>query len=187
MVSPLTAPLSQTLFLETDEQLESTIEMREFLVISFVLLVAFVAYFAYVADQWLGVVAFTYRYLLFCITASLVLSAAWFANFRKHTLQFGLVVFSLLAANFFLPPPSARLLRSAMLKTPPGTDADAIEAIVKQEYEGSAYALPSISKDRARQFERVHVSLLSQKSRDCTALLFLIEDGVVVRSIFSPD
>lgn len=74
-----------------------------------------------------------------------------------------------------------------MLKIPPGTNADAIEAIVKQEYQGSAYALPRISKDRARNFDRVHASLLSQKVGNCSALLFLIEDGVVAKSMFSPD
>ena len=50
--------------------------MKKWLVIPFGLLVALVAYIAYVADQWLGVVAFTYRYLLFCLIASLASGAA---------------------------------------------------------------------------------------------------------------
>lgn len=161
--------------------------MKKFLIILFVLLVGLVAYSAYVADQWLGVVAFTYRYLLFCIIGSVVLGAIWFGVFKKHTLLVGLGVFSLLAANYFLSPPSERLLRSAMLKIPPGTDADAIETIVKQEYQNSPYVLPRISEDRAAGFERVHVSLLSQEAGNCTAILFLVEDGVVVRSMFSRD
>ena len=74
-----------------------------------------------------------------------------------------------------------------MLKIPPGTDADAIETIVKQEYQNSPYALPRISEDRAAGFERVHVSLWSQEAGNCTAILFLVEDGVVVRSMFSRD
>jgi len=161
--------------------------MKKLLVILFVLLVGLAAYSAYVADQWLGVVAFTYRYLLFCIIGSLVLGAIWFGVFKKHALLVGLVVFSLLAANYFVSPPSERLLRSAMLKIPPGTDADAIETTVKQEYQNSPYVLPRISEDRAAGFERVHVSLLSQEAGNCTAILFLVEDGVVVRSMFSRD
>lgn len=161
--------------------------MIKLLVIPFVILVALVAYFAYEADQWLGVVAFTYRYLLFCVIGSLVLGAAWFGIFRKGALLVGLMVFSLLAANYFLPPPSERLLRSVMLKIPIGTDGDAIETIVKQEFKDSGYALPGISKDRAQHFDRVHVSLSSQEAGNSTALLFLIEDGVVVKSMFSRD
>lgn len=161
--------------------------MNKLLIGASVILLALVAYFAYVADQLLGVVAFTYRYLLFCIIASLAFCAAWFTSFRKHSIFVGLVVFSILAANFFLPPPSERILRSVMLKIPPGTDADAIERVVQEEYEGSAYLLPTIYRDHARNFERVHVSLLSQKAGNCTALLFLIENGVVVKGMFSPD
>ncbi len=82
--------------------------MTKLLLIAFVLLVVFMAYSAYVADQWLGVVAFTYRYLLFCVIASLVLGAAWFAGFRKHALPVGLGIFCLLAANIFMPPPMRR-------------------------------------------------------------------------------
>ena len=82
--------------------------MKKLLVILFVLLVGLVTYSAYVADQWLGVVAFAYRYLLFCIIGSLVLGAIWFGVFKKYTLLVGLVVFSLLAANCFLSPPSER-------------------------------------------------------------------------------
>ena len=62
--------------------------MKRLFVISFLLLVALVAYFAYVADQWLGVVAFTYRYLLFCVITSLVLGSVWFSIFREMPTRF---------------------------------------------------------------------------------------------------
>lgn len=171
--------------------------MKKVLIFGFILLVAITAYFAYVADCWFGVVAFTYGYLLFCFVTSLSLGALWFAFFKKHALLVSGVVFSLFAANYFLPPPSERLLRSALLKIPLGSDGDRIETIVRQEYEGSGYVIPRISKEQinvlmkpdepTRQVDRVHFSLLSQDRSNVTAISFLIEDGVVVKRSFSPD
>lgn len=152
--------------------------------VSVVLLVALVAY---VADQMFGVVAFTGRYLAFCLLAALAFGGVWHACFRKSASAFALVVFGILAANLFLPPASERLLRSAMLKVTPGTDASAIVGIVKRQYESSPYAMPWIHEDQAGGFDRVHVSLLSQKARNCTSVIFLVENGRVSRSIFSPD
>lgn len=161
--------------------------MRMLFLIPLMLLITLVAFAAYVADQMLGVVAFTYGYLAFCLLAALAFGGIWHACFRKSALVFALVVFGLLGANFFLPPPSERLLRSAMLKATPGTDASAIVDIVKQQYENSPYAMPWIHEDQAGGFDRVHVSLLPQKARNCTSVIFLIENGRVSRSIFSPD
>jgi hypothetical protein len=155
--------------------------------ISVVLLVALVASAAYVADQMFGVVAFTGRYLAFCLLAALAFGGVWHACFRRSASACALVVFGILAANFFLPPASERLLRSAMLKVTPGTDASAIVDIVKQQYDRSPYAMPWIHEDQAGGFDRVHVSLLSQKARNCTSVIFLVENGRVSRSIFSPD
>jgi hypothetical protein len=70
-----------------------------------------------------------------------------------------------------------------MLKIPPGTDVDTIERIVREEYQGSAHVFPKITKDN----NRVHVSLLSQQAGNCTAIVFRIEDGVVVDRMFSAD
>ncbi|MFK7852246.1 MAG: hypothetical protein AB8D78_14815 [Akkermansiaceae bacterium] len=145
------------------------------------------AFAAFLADRMLGVVAFAYGYLTFCLLAALVFGGVWYACSKKYSMAFALIVFGALSANFFLPPPSERLLRSAMLEAPPGTDAGAIEDIVERQYEGSRYAMPTISRDRAGRFDRVHVSLLSQKSRSCTSIIFLVENGRVSRSIFSPD
>ena len=161
--------------------------MKKLSSIPIFLLAAFVAFAAYVADHLLGVVAFTYSYLAFCLLAALAFGGVWQACFGKSGAAFGLVVFGVLAANLFSPPPSERLLRSAMLMAPPGTDASVIVDIVKQQYEDSPYAMPWIHEDRAAGFDRIHVSLLSQKARSCTSVIFLVETGRVSRSIFSPD
>jgi Ca2+/Na+ antiporter len=164
-----------------------SLRMKMMFSIPIMLLVALVAFVAYIADQMFGVVAFTYAYLAFCLLAALVFGAVWRACFPKSAPAFALVVFGIIAANFILPPPSERLLRSAMLKAKPGTDASAIVDIVKQQYEGSPYEMPQIHEDKSGGFDRVHVSLLSQKQRNCTSVIFLIENGKVSRSIFSPD
>lgn len=174
--------------LETEQPATSPpIRMKMMFSIPLVLLVSLVAFVAYIADQMFGVVAFTYAYLAFCLLSALVLGAVWRACFPKSAPAFALIVFAILAANFILPPPSERLLRSAMLKAKPGTDASAIVDIVKQQYEGSSYEMPQIHEDKSGGFDRVHVSLLSQKQRNCTSVIFLIENGKVSRSIFSPD
>ena len=105
--------------------------MKVLLLIPLLLLAAIVASVAYVADQMFGVVAFTYRYLAFCMIAALALGGIWHACFRKFASAFTLAVFVILASNFIIPPPSERLLRAAMIKTHPGTDASPIVGIVK--------------------------------------------------------
>ncbi len=159
--------------------------MRKFL--SILCVFALVALVAYVADQLFGVVAFTFGYFVFCLLAGVAFGGAWHVCFQRSGLVIALVVFGVFATNFFLPPPSERLLRSAMLKAPPGSDASAILGIVKQQYEGSRYEMPWIHEDRAGGFDRIHVSLLSQKAKSCTSAIFLVENGRVSRSIFSPD
>ena len=171
--------------------------MNLFLRVLFVLVVAVVAFCAFVADSTRGVVAFTHGYLFFCLVSALVLGAAWFACFGKQAPLVGCLVFGLLAAALVLPAPSARLLRSAMLKLPPDTDAGAIEAVVKQEYAGSAYAIPRMSRKRAnismepgepaRQLERIHFSLSSHDPSDSTSISFIIEDGAVLQGSFAAD
>ncbi len=155
--------------------------------IPLVLLAALAAYAAYLADNLFGVVAFTYGYLAFCVLAALAMGGIWHACLGTSGSVFALVIFGVLAANFFLPPPSERLLRSVMLKAPPGTVASAIADIVKQQYENSPYAMPWIHEDRAGGFDRVHVSLLTQKAKSCTSVIFLVKNGRVSRSIYSPD
>ena len=180
-------PGSNSLISGKQPAMSPSLRMKMLFSIPLVLLFTLVASVAYIADQMLGVVAFTYGYLAFCLLAALAFGAAWHACFPKSAPAFALVVFGILAANFLLPPPSERLLRSAMLEAGPGTDASAIVDIVKQQYEDSPYAMPQIHEDKAGGFDRVHVSLLSQKPGNCTSVIFLIENGKVSRSVFSPD
>lgn len=155
--------------------------------VSLLLLAAVAAYMAYVADNLFGVVAFTYGYLIFCAVVALALGGVWRAWGGSSGLVFALVVFGVLAVNFVLPPPSERLLRSVMLKAPAGTDASTIVDIVTQQYNDGPYAMPWIHEDRSGGFDRIHVSLLPQKAKSCTSVIFLVENGRVSRSIFSPD
>lgn len=178
---------SDKLLDDKQSSMKSPLCMKMMFSIPLVLLVALVAFVAYIADQMYGVVAFTYGYLAFCLLAALAFGAAWRACFPKSAPVFALGVFAILAANFLLPPPSERLLRSAMLKAKPGTDASAIAEIVKQQYENSPYGMPWIHEDEAGGFDRIHVSLVHQKPRNATSVIFLIENGKVSRSIFSPD
>ena len=142
---------------------------------------------AYLADRILGIAAFTFGYLLFCLVAAAVFGCAWRALVRRAWLPAAVTAFCAFGAILALPPPSERLLRAAMLRAPAGTDASEIARIVRDQYKGSAYAMPRISEDRTGGFDRVRVSLLSQKARSCTAAIFLVENGRVTRSIFSPD
>lgn len=144
---------------------------------------AILADFVYGLDQWLGVIAFTYWYLLFCAMVALLYWSVWFMTLKKYATLVGSAAFAVLAAVLLLPPPSERILMSALLRVPPGTDSDAIERIVEEEYGGSGYALPRITKEDAR----VYVSLLSQEAGNCTTLIFKIEDGIVVSGEYIPD
>ena len=166
---------------------KSTIRMKKLSITILMFLAAFIAFAAYTADCLFGVVAFTYGYFTFCLLTALALGGVWHLCSRKFGTLFGVAVFIVLSTNFFLPPPSERLLRSAMLKITPGTDASAIVDIVRQEYEGSPYVMPWIHEDRAGGYDRVHVSLLSQRAGNCTAVIFLIVNGQVSHRIFSLD
>lgn len=187
MACRIKSPGSDSLLDKEQPPITPSLRMKMMFSIPLVLLVALVAFVAYIADRMFGVAAFTYAYLAFCLLAALVFGVAWRACFPKSAPAIALIVFAILAANFVLPPPSERLLRSAMLKAAPGTDASAIADIVKQQYEGSPYEMPAIHEDESGGFDRVHVSLLSQKQRSCASVIFLIENGKVSRSIFSSD
>ena len=180
-------PDSNALTSQKHPATKPVVRMNLLFSVPLLLLVTLVASVAYLADQMLGVVAFTYGYLAFCILTAAAFGGVWRTCFPKSAPAFALIVFGILAANFLLPPPSERLLRSAMLKATPGTDASAIVDIVKQEYQDSPYVMPWIHEDKAGGFDRIHVSLLSQKPKTSTSVIFLLENGKVSRSIFSPD
>jgi hypothetical protein len=187
MANRIKSPGSDNLLDNQQPAINPSFRMKMMFSIPLILLIALVAFVAYIADQMYGVVAFTYGYLAFCLLVALAFGAAWRACFPKSAPAFALGVFAILAANFLLPPPSERLLRSAMLKAKPGTDASAIADIVKQQYENSPYGMPWIHEDEAGGFDRIHVSLVHQKSKNATSVIFLIENGKVTRGIFSPD
>lgn len=157
--------------------------MTTLLAVLSAILLTILGFLAYRLDQWLGIVAFTYPYLLFCAIVALLYWAAWVPILKKHAFVVGFAVFAILSANFLLPPPSERLLRSVLLRIPPGTNSDSIDKIVEEEYDGSGYVLPK----NTREDTRVYVSLLSQRSGNCTALIINTEEGVVVRSEYSAD
>ena len=157
--------------------------MKTILAVLSAILLAVLGFFAYGLDQWLGIVAFTYPYLLFCATTALLFWLAWIPILKKRAFLVGLSVFAILSVKFLLPPPSERILRSVLLKIQPGASADSIETIVKEAYDGSGYVLPRITREDAR----IYVSLLSQQSGNCTALILRTKDGVVVSGEYSAD
>ena len=157
--------------------------MKTLLAVLSALLLAFIGYFAYRLDQWVGIVAFTYPYLFFCTVVGLLYWGAWFPCLKKRAFVIGLAAFSILSINFLLPAPSERILRTVMMRLPPGTSSDTIEEIVEEAYDGSGYVFPQIIRGNTS----VRVSLLSQRSGNCTALIINTKDGVVVSSAYSQD
>ncbi len=150
------------------------------LTISFVLAVVF---FVYALDDWVGILAYKYRYTGVTILIAASVGLAWRVVSKKTAFIAALSVFALLMAPFVTETPSSRILREVMIKVRPGTAGSKVEAIVEQAYHNSGYAMPMITK----RSDRIDVSLLTQGDGDCTAALFHIQDGVVVSSTFSPD
>ncbi len=140
-------------------------------------------WFIYTLDHWLGLVAYSTRYLLFCGLFGLMVHTSWACAFRKPARWPGILAFLVLVSVMVYPPPSERILRTVMVKVRPGTSVHAIERIVKEHYEGSRFVIPQIT----REDTRVHVSLINQQPGNCSAVTFMIEDGVVVRRSFSAD
>lgn len=134
-------------------------------------------------DHWLGIGAYSWAIVVMSLVFALFFGTWWKQGTERNALWMGLGVFLLFVGILFLPPPSERILRSAMLKVAVGTDADAIDEIVAEEYQGSPYVFPAITVDE----ERVRVSLLSQDPGNCTAIIFKIVDGKVVQREFMAD
>ena len=157
--------------------------MKILLTIISIALLGMLSYLVWGFDQWLGIVAYTLPYLLFCVATGLLFWGAWLPVLQKRAVIVGSLVFAMLAVNFVLPPPSERILRSVLLRVTPGTNVDAVEGIVEDAYDGSSYKLPQITHEP----DRIHVSLLSQEAGNCTALIIHTNDGVVVSSSYSAD
>lgn len=146
-------------------------------------LIAILLYLVYGIDNWLGILAFTYQYLAFCVLIAGAVAAAWLAKSRRLALTAGLIAFALLVSPYLLRESSSRILRRVLSEVKVGTPADEVERIVTKAYMDSGYAMPRIT----RTDSRIHVSLLSQEPGDCTAAIFYLDDGLVIRDEFSAD
>lgn len=134
-------------------------------------------------DGWLGVLAFLPQYAAACALVAGVIGAAWMLRSRRSAVAVGSVAFALLMSLYVVNEPSSRILRGVLLDVETGTPSEDVEGMVVRAYAGSGYALPLISVDD----DRLHVSLMTQQPGDCTAAVFHIDRGVVVRSEFSAD
>ena len=157
--------------------------MKVFPAVLSIVLLGIFSYLAYGFDQWVGMMAYTLPYLIFCLIAAAVIGAAWIPLLNKRAYVAGLVAFAALSVHLLLPPPSERILRSALMQMPAGTSADSIEGIVQEAYKGSPYSLPEIT----RETNRIHVSLIHQEPGNCTSLTIHLKDGRVVGSEYVPD
>ena len=148
-----------------------------------VVLLSLVTYLAYGFDQWIGMMAYTWAYLLFCVIAAIVIGAAWMPLLNKRAGIAALVAFATLAVHLVMPPPSERILRSALFEMPVGTSAQSIQGIVQKQYDGSQYKMPQISRDE----ERIYVSLINQEPGNCTGLTIHLRDEKVIRTEYMAD
>ena len=147
------------------------------------ILFAIITYLAYVLDQWLGIAAYTYRYLLFCVICGGLYWVMWRPISKRYSRIIGLVCLIVLSANLAITAPSERILRNILIRIPLGSPVESIEPMVHEAYNGTRYVMPRITSDE----NRVHVSLLSQQPGNCTAIIFRIENDVVVDKWFSAD
>lgn len=145
------------------------------------------AFMTWMLDRWLGIAAEQIYFLAFSLCVGVGFAALWRMSIRRGALPAGVLAFAVLASQLLLPPPSERLLRKAMLSVPLGAEVSAIEGAVEKAFEGRPYPLPDISRQYAGGDERVHVSLLSQRNGNCTAIVFWARAGLVVQRTYSPD
>ena len=148
------------------------------------ILTAFIAYFSYTLDQYIGMGAYKLHYLIFIFFVAVFMAIIWRKKMKVYSVTLGLLVFIILYFSVYAHNPSERILRSIQLKLKPGSEASSIDEVVKKTYDNTGYELPGIEKEK----NRIHVSLLSQKpGNNCTALTFHIKDGIIIDSSFSPD
>ena len=142
-----------------------------------------ILYLAYMMDQWVGVMAFTWQYLVFCLVVAMIVGATWIPLLNKLACIAVVVAFALLAVNLLLPPPSERILRSASIRLAPGDSAESIHQVLQEAYDGSDYGLPTITEEP----DRIFVSLISQEPGNCTALIIHLKDDMMVSSEYLAD
>lgn len=146
-------------------------------------LLAFLLFLAVILDDWLGLLAYRAGYLLFCLGIAGLIAMAWTARSNRSALIAGSASFLLLLIPLFVNQPSSRILRSILLQVQTGMPADLVETLVEEAYRDSGYVMPRINRDA----DRIHVSLSSQHPGDCTAAVFDLSGGRVVRDRFSAD
>jgi hypothetical protein len=147
------------------------------------LFVGLLLFLVYVLDGVFGLLAYKAEYVSICVVISCAAALLLYDTPKKFTVPFGVVVFALLASPYFISEPSTRILRQVLIEARPGTEADKVVEIVHAAYHDSAYVMPRIN----RESNRIHVSLLTQRDRSCTAAIFILKDGVVVEGRYSPD
>ena len=140
-----------------------------------------------VMDMVFGCLAYAPLYFAICLTASAAIFVFWFPISRKTAAINGAIAFLVLLIPLVSPAPSERLLRSAMLGLEKGASSELIEPMVQKKYQDRRYVLPEIMREQEGGRERVVVSLISQEPGNCTAIVFLVEDGKIVHRFFSPD
>lgn len=146
-------------------------------------LMAILLYMVCGLDDWLGILAFKYQYLAFCVLVAGTVATAWLAKSRRSSLAVGLSAFTLLVSPYFMSEPSSRILRGLLIDVQVGTHGDEVEEMVRNAYSESGYVMPRIK----RSDSRILVSLLTQEHGDCTAAIFHLANGVVVNAEFCAD
>lgn len=145
--------------------------------------VALLLYVVYCLDDWLGILAFQYQYLAFCVLIAGTVATAWLAKSKTSSVVAGLTVIAVFLSPYVLGEPSSRILRKILIEVRAGTPGNEVEDRVIHAYQESGYVMPRIT----RSDRRIHVSLLTQAPGDCTAAIFHLANGVVVSDEFSAD
>ena len=148
-----------------------------------VVVLGFVLFFTLVLDHWVGLLAFQGRYVAFSLLLAGSIGAGWLVVSKRVALGVGAAALALLLAPFFLSEPSSRILRQVLNDVESGMPGELVIGMVEAAYEDSEYVMPRINHEA----DRIHVSLSSQHPGDCTALIFHLANGVVVKSEFSAD
>ena len=145
-------------------------------------LVAVLLFLSYCLDDWLGLLAFRSQYLALCLIVSGTLASFWMTTSRKLSAIVGLSIFLLLLLPYALQTPSSRILRNILNEVVIGASEDDVVSVVETAYRDSGY-VPGIK----RSANRIYVSLSTVASGDCTAAVFYLKNGQVVRSEFYED
>ena len=146
-------------------------------------LVAVLFFLSYCLDDWLGLLAFKYQYLAICLIVSAALASFWLTTSRKLSAVVGLTIFLLFLLPYALHTPTSRILRSILNEVLIGASEYDVVSAVEAAYRDSDYVMPRIK----RSANRIYVSRNTDGTGDCTAAVFYLKNGQVIRSEFSED